>query len=82
MDVGCSHEDRGHGASRDIRRALCEERAQGTLEYAITVIALLSLILALGALWRAGEDGALVRLAESAAPRRLDGLGALDIALF
>lgn len=67
----------GAGAS-----PLAEERAQGTLEYALTVLALLAVACALGALWRAGEDGTLARLVERAAPFSLLGTGPLDIALF
>lgn len=59
-----------------------EEAAQGTVEYAVTVIAVLSIVLACGALWRAGRDGVLARLVEQAAPRALSGFGGLDIALF
>lgn len=67
------------GALRAVAR---EDRAQGTLEYALTVTALLGIVLALGALWRAGESGALASLVERAAPRALAGTGPLDIALF
>lgn len=59
-----------------------EALAQGTLEYALTIIALLGIVLALAALWRAGEEGSLSELVEHAAPRALGGTGPLDIALF
>lgn len=59
-----------------------ETQAQGTLEYALTIVALLSVISVLGLLWRAGERGALTEIAERAASHGLEALGALDIALF
>ena len=59
-----------------------EERAQATLEYALTLFALMALISGIALLWRAGEQGALARLVEEACSHGLDGLGVLDIALF
>lgn len=59
-----------------------EETAQGTVEYALTVVAVLAIAVACAALWRAGESGALARLVERAASHVLSGPGALDIALF
>ena len=38
---------------------LCEESAQATVEYAIVTVALLSIVLAIAGLWRAGADGRL-----------------------
>ncbi|MBE6468669.1 MAG: hypothetical protein E7001_01570 [Coriobacteriaceae bacterium] len=61
---------------------LRESIAQGTLEYALTVLAFLAVVLALAALWRAGANGVLASAAERAASHALGGLGALDIALF
>lgn len=61
---------------------LREASAQGTLEYALTVLALLAIVVALAALWRAAADGVLARLVERAASHALNGLGALDLALF
>lgn len=46
------------------------------------MLALLSIVVAVGALWRAGEDGTLARLVRQAASHVLAGTGALDIALF
>ena len=63
-------------------RLLCEEAAQGTLEYALTIFAFISLIAALALLWRAGADGTLVGLARDAASHVLDGWGVLDVALY
>lgn len=65
-----------------LRRAVKEDVAQGTVEYALTVLALLGIVLVLGLLWRAGERGSLAELANKAASHGLDGLGALDISLF
>lgn len=59
-----------------------EQRAQGTVEYAITVAALLSLIVGVAAVWRSGRDGVLAGLVERAASHGLGGLGPLDISLF
>lgn len=59
-----------------------EELAQGTFEYALTVAAILAMLLALGALWRAGAEGKLALLAERAASHVLMGTGLLDIPLF
>lgn len=70
------------GVRGAVSAASREDRAQGTLEYALTITALLGIVLALGALWRAGESGALAQLVERAAPRALTGTGPLDIALF
>lgn len=61
---------------------LAESRAQGTVEYALTVVAFLAMAAAFGLLWRAGERGAFTDLANAAASHGLDALGALDIALF
>ena len=38
---------------------LREESAQATVEYAIVTVALLSIVLAIAGLWRAGTDGRL-----------------------
>lgn len=59
-----------------------ESAAQSTLEYALTVFALMAIVSCLALLWRAGESGALARLVEGACSHALDGLGFIDIALF
>lgn len=59
-----------------------ETTAQGTLEYALTVFALISVVSAFALLWRASQDGTLARLAVDAASRALDAAGAVDISLF
>lgn len=70
--------------SRPRREAvpLREERAQATLEYALTLAALLAIVVTLGLLWRAGEEGTLVRFAEEAASHAVSAGGAVDIALY
>ena len=64
------------------RGVACEERAQATLEYALTVAALMAVVAGLALLWRAGESGVLARLVEDACSHALDGTGLVDIALF
>ena len=68
-----------HGGLRELA---AEPAAQATLEYALTIFALLAVVVGIAALWRAGEEGALVELVEEAASHALSGLGALDIALY
>ena len=46
---------------------LREESAQATVEYAIVTVALLSIVLAIAGLWRAGADGRLAALVERTA---------------
>lgn len=70
-----------HGGG-DVHTLMREVAAQGTVEYALTMFALLSLVVGIAALWRAGEEGALVELVEDAASHVLSGTGALDIALY
>lgn len=59
-----------------------EQRAQGTVEYAITMVAMLSLVLGCAAVWRAGERGVFTQRAVKAASHALDAGGAVDIALY
>lgn len=54
---------------------LREESAQATVEYAIVTVALLSIVLAIVGLWRAGTDGRLAALVERAAPWRCLDVG-------
>lgn len=77
-DIRVGTERKGGGADA----LLLETRAQATVEYAIVTVAVLSMVLALGVLWHAGEGGALVRDAEQSASHALNAYGALDIALF
>lgn len=69
--------------------ALHEESAQSTVEYAIVTLALLSIVLAIAGLWRAGTDGRLAELVERAASHGIVPMsiidaatGAKDIALY
>ena len=68
---------------------LREESAQATVEYAIVTVALLSIVLAIVGLWRAGTDGRLAALVERAASQGVGSTyindaaaGAKDIALY
>ncbi len=68
---------------------LREESAQSTVEYAIVTVALLSIVLAIVGLWRAGTDGRLAALVERAASHGVTpssvidaATGAKDIALY
>lgn len=65
-----------------LRGLLCERQAQGTVEYAITVAAIMALVVACAAFWRAAEEGVFARLAQEAASHVLGGSGAIDIALY
>lgn len=59
---------------------LCEESAQGTVEYAIVTVALLSIVLAIAGLWRAGADGRLAVLVERAASHGVASTSVIDAA--
>lgn len=59
-----------------------EETAQGTVEYALTISALMAITLALALLFRAGEEGVFAGLVEQASSHGFEGLGILDISLF
>lgn len=61
---------------------LQEDSAQGTLEYAVVMAVFVSMVLALGALWRIGIRGGLLELVEEATSHALDASGFFDIALF
>ena len=61
-----------------VRGIVRERAAQGTVEYALTVFALLSLILGMAALWRGWRAAAAVK----AASHGLEGDGYVDIALY
>ena len=67
---------------RVIKGFLLERSAQGTVEYAVVTIAFIVMVSALALLWRAGAEGVLVGLAETAASHVLNGLGVLDVALY
>ena len=59
---------------------------QSSVEYALVLVALLAMVLALGAVWATARDGGLSRLGERAASHAVSGEGALggirDVALF
>lgn len=65
-----------------VRGIVREKAAQGTVEYALTMFALLSLVLGMAALWRAAERGQLADVAVEAASHGLEGDGYVDIALY
>lgn len=60
--------------------ALREESAQSTVEYAIVTLALLSIVLAIAGLWRAGTDGRLAALVERAASHGIAPMSIIDAA--
>ena len=59
---------------------LREESAQSTVEYAIVTVALLSVVLAIAGLWRAGTDGRLAALVERAASHGVVPSSVIDAA--
>lgn len=59
---------------------LREESAQSTVEYAIVTMALLSIVLAIAGLWRAGADGRLAALAARAASHGVASTSVIDAA--
>ena len=71
---------------RGSERARRSERGQSTVEYALVVVAFLSMMLALGVVWRSGRSGALLDKAIGASSHQVGGSdaygGLRDIALF
>ncbi|MBY4797225.1 hypothetical protein K6V98_02445 [Collinsella sp. AGMB00827] len=67
---------------RCLKAFAAEEAAQGTLEYALATMAILSIVLGIAAIWRAAEAGVLARLVERATSHVLGGSGLFDIALY
>ena len=65
----------------EMARSSCETK-RCKKEYALTVFALLAIVLALGLLWRAGQDGTLATLVEAAASHGFDAGGLIDISLY
>lgn len=65
-----------------VRQLAREDAAQATLEYALTVFALLAVVTGLALIWRAAEAGVLTALIEDAASHALDGTGVVDISLY
>lgn len=62
------------------------ERGQSTVEYALVLVAFLSMAVALTVLWRAGRSGSLLDRAVDATSHQVGGSDALgswrDISLF
>lgn len=52
---------------------LAEGSGQSTLEYALVLVAFLSMVAALGLAWHAARDGTLVRMATDAATHQASG---------
>lgn len=61
---------------------LQESLAQSTVEYALTVAAVLAIMVGCAAVWRAGVDGAFAKLVEAAISHAISAAGAIDIALY
>lgn len=61
---------------------LGERAAQGTVEYALTVVALLAMVVGMAALWRAAVDGTLAEFVRAAASHAFSAGGAIDISLY
>ena len=59
-----------------------EERAQGTVEYAVVTSVFVVIVTALALLARAGQEGVLLSLVEEAASHVFSAAGAVDIALY
>lgn len=82
----CSHRlicRAGERSSCRVGRGMSyEELAQATLEYALTIFALLALVAGLAAVWRAAEAGLFTALIEDSASHAIDGTGVVDIALY
>lgn len=67
---------------KTVVNAVMDDEAQGTVEYAITVVAVLAIIVGCAEIWRAGTEGVLARLVQEAASHLLVGAGAIDISLY
>ena len=74
--VGAWHQ---HGR---LVHVLGERAAQGAVEYALTVVALLAMVAGMAALWRAAVDGTLAELVRAAASHAFSAGGAIDISLY
>lgn len=59
-----------------------ENCAQATVEYAVVVVAILSIIVGCAAVWRAGVSGVFAEIAQEAASHALGAAGAIDISLY
>ena len=73
----------GYGTSMDgWCTCLVSGRRRGTVEYALTVVALLAMVVGMAALWRAAVDGTLAELVRAAASHAFSAGGAIDISLY
>lgn len=59
-----------------------EERAQGTLEYAVVLLVFVAIVSGLALLAHAAADGTLARLVEAALSHGIDAGGLLDLSLY
>ena len=59
-----------------------EDRAQGTVEYAVVTSVFIVIVTALALLVRAGQEGVLLSLVEEAASHIFSAAGTVDIALY
>lgn len=79
LDDGATWTDDGGDGARGVR-------GQSTVEYALVLMAFLSMSLTLGILWHAARSGRLLDLATQASSHQLGGGDALgearDLALF
>lgn len=69
--------DRGRAADAHFRRVLMglasDERGQSTVEYAVVMAASLAVVVALGLLWNAVDDGLFVQHAVASASHNVQG---------
>ncbi len=74
------------GATVPLWRRERAERGQSSVEYMLVMMAFLSMVIALAALWHAGHDGVLLNQAVEASSHQVGGSDALgsmrDIALY
>lgn len=67
-----------------VARSMRDERGQATVEYAVILGAFLAVVIALGTLWRAMDDGTFLEHALSAASHhlQLSAAGVIDVFLY
>lgn len=51
----------------------CDERGQSTVEYALVLLAFLSMVVALAAIWGAARGGRLLQIARDASSHNAEG---------
>lgn len=83
---GSARRKAGCTARGRVPRTLHDERGQATVEFALVMIAILPIMLALALLWRAAQQGRLVQLAHDNASHSVEagrGMdGVQDISLY